>query len=117
MCSTIHSNVKLRAWSLICNEKLIVLFCHATEKFEAISCARRCRSSRLTRWWTQNNNLKKWRAEEEERHKGLVTPQKCEFNSYLVDTDPNLEQHGALKAPAENPSCLQTTLAWQKPMC
>jgi hypothetical protein len=45
-----------RAWSLIRNEKPIVLFerhCHATEKSEAIACARRCRSSRLTRWWTQ----------------------------------------------------------------
>jgi hypothetical protein len=44
-----------------------------TEKSEAIACARRCRSSRLTRWWTKKNNRKKWRAEEEERHKGLLT--------------------------------------------
>jgi hypothetical protein len=44
------------AWSLIRNEKPIVLFerhCHATENSEAIACARRCRSSRLTRRWTQ----------------------------------------------------------------
>jgi hypothetical protein len=53
--------------------KAIVLFerhCHAAEYAEAITCARRCRSSWLTGWWTQNNNWKKWRAKEEERHKG-----------------------------------------------
>jgi hypothetical protein len=41
---------------LIRNEKPIVLFernCHVTEKSEAIVCARRCRSSRLTGWWIQ----------------------------------------------------------------
>jgi hypothetical protein len=37
-----------------------------------IACARRCRSSRLTRWWTKKNNRKKWKAEEEERHKGSL---------------------------------------------
>jgi hypothetical protein len=63
---------------LIRNEKPIVLFekrhCHATEKSEAIACARRCRSSRLTRWWTQKRLIGiKWRAEEEERHKGSLT--------------------------------------------
>jgi hypothetical protein len=44
------------AWSLIRNEKPIVLFerhCHATEKSEAIAFARSCRSSRFTRWWTK----------------------------------------------------------------
>jgi hypothetical protein len=44
------------ARSLIRNEKPIVLFerhCHATEKSEAIACARSCGSSRLTRWWTR----------------------------------------------------------------
>jgi hypothetical protein len=58
-------------WSLIRNEKPIVLFeknCHATVKSEAIACARRCRSSLLTGWW------KKWRAEGEERHKGSLIP-------------------------------------------
>jgi hypothetical protein len=67
------------AWSLIRNEKPIVLFerhCHATEKSEAIAYARRCRSSRLTRWWTKKNNWKKWRAEEEERHMGSLTQKK-----------------------------------------
>jgi hypothetical protein len=62
-------------WSV--TKKPIVLFeghFHATEKSEAIACARRCRSSRLTRWWTKKNNRKKWRAEEEERHKGSLTP-------------------------------------------
>jgi hypothetical protein len=48
--------VTWRAWSLIRNKKkTIVLFernCHLTEKSEAIACASRCRSSRLTRWWT-----------------------------------------------------------------
>jgi hypothetical protein len=51
-------------------KKPIVLFerhCRATEKSEAIACARRCRSSRLTRWWTKKNNRKKWKAEEEEK--------------------------------------------------
>jgi hypothetical protein len=56
------------------DQKPIVLFerhCHATEKSEAIACARRWRSSRLARWWTQKRiSRKKWRAKEEERHKG-----------------------------------------------
>jgi hypothetical protein len=57
-------------------KKTIVLFerhCHATEKSEAIACVRRWRSSRLTRWWTKKNNQIKWRAKEEERHKGSLT--------------------------------------------
>jgi hypothetical protein len=57
-------------------KKNIVLFerhCHAIEKSEAIACARRCRSSRLTGWWIQKNNRKKWMAQEEERHKGSLT--------------------------------------------
>jgi hypothetical protein len=69
----------LKEWSLISDEKPIVLFerhCHATEKSEAIACARRCRSSRLTGRWTQKNYQKKGRAEQEERHKGLATPKK-----------------------------------------
>jgi hypothetical protein len=53
------------AWSLIRNKKNIVIFdknCYATEKSEAISCERRCRSSRLTWWWTQKKkNQKKGR--------------------------------------------------------
>jgi hypothetical protein len=62
---------------LICNKKTIVLFerhCHVNEKSEAIACARRCQSSQLTGQWTKKNNQKKWRAKEEERHKGLLTP-------------------------------------------
>jgi hypothetical protein len=46
----------IRAWSLIRNEKPIVLFerhCHATEKSVATACARRCRLSRLTGQWTR----------------------------------------------------------------
>jgi hypothetical protein len=46
-------------------------------KSKAIACARRCRSSRLTGWWTKKNI--KWMAEEkeeEERHKGSLTPKK-----------------------------------------
>jgi hypothetical protein len=64
---------------LIRNKKTIVLFerhCHAAEKSEAIACARRCRSSRLTRWWIKKINQKKWRAEEEGRHKGSLTKRK-----------------------------------------
>jgi hypothetical protein len=47
-----------------------------SEKSEVIASARRCLSSRLTRWWTKKNNWKKWRAEEEERHKGSLTQKK-----------------------------------------
>jgi hypothetical protein len=64
------------------NEKTIVLFerhCHATEKSEAIACARSCQLS----WLTTNKVVdpkriigKNWRAEEEERHKGSLTPPK-----------------------------------------
>jgi hypothetical protein len=43
---------------------------------EAIACARRCRSSRLTRCGPEKNNQKKWKAEEEERHKGSLKQQK-----------------------------------------
>jgi hypothetical protein len=42
----------IRAWNLILNKKPIVLFerhCLATEKSEAIACARSCWSFRLTR--------------------------------------------------------------------
>jgi hypothetical protein len=64
---------------LIRNKKPIVLFerhCHATEKSEAIAFARSCWSSRF-----QGNKVvdpkriirTKWRAEEEERHKGPLT--------------------------------------------
>jgi hypothetical protein len=72
----------LGAWSLIRDKKPIVLFerhCHAAEKSEAIACARRCWSSQLTRWWTKKNNRKTWRAEEEERHMGSLTPKKEVF--------------------------------------
>jgi hypothetical protein len=53
-------------------KKTIVLFerhCHATKKSEAIACARRCRSSQVV----DPNRIirKKWRNEEEERHKGF----------------------------------------------
>jgi hypothetical protein len=64
---------------LIHNDKPIVFFerhCHATEKSKAIVCARRCGSSRLARWWTQKRIIGIWKAEEEERHKGSLTPQK-----------------------------------------
>jgi hypothetical protein len=61
------------AWSLTRNEKPIVLFerhCHATEKSEAIACARSCRSSFFG---PKKNNWNKYRAEEEDRHKGSLT--------------------------------------------
>jgi hypothetical protein len=48
-----NNMVTILVWSLIRNEKTIVLFerhCHATEKSEAVACARRCRSSRLKGW-------------------------------------------------------------------
>jgi hypothetical protein len=70
---------------LIRNEKPIVLFerhCHAAEKSEAIACA-----------WNPGNKVvdpkriigEKWRAEEEERHKGLLTQKKkksCEICAF-----------------------------------
>jgi hypothetical protein len=66
------------AQSLIRNEKPIVLFernCHAIEKSEAVACARRCWPSQLTRWWNKKRIVgKKWRAKEEETHKGPLTP-------------------------------------------
>jgi hypothetical protein len=40
---------------------------------EVIACARRCRSSRSSGWWIQKKkNWKKWRVNEEERHKGSL---------------------------------------------
>jgi hypothetical protein len=58
-------------------KKTIDLFerhCHVTEKSEAIACARRSRSSRLTRCWTKKRIIGKiMRAEKEERHKGPLT--------------------------------------------
>jgi hypothetical protein len=47
---------------------------HVTEKSEAVACARRCRSSQLTGWWTPKEESEKYRAEVEERHKGSPTP-------------------------------------------
>jgi hypothetical protein len=44
------------------NKKTIVLFerhCHATEKSEAIACARSCRSPWVTRWWTLKRIIEK----------------------------------------------------------
>jgi hypothetical protein len=70
----------LRAWSLICNKKTIGLFerhCNATEKPEAIACARRCWSSWLTSGRYKKNNRKKWRVKEEERHKGSLIQNEC----------------------------------------
>jgi hypothetical protein len=52
------------------NVVLIERHCRATEKSEAIACARRCGSSRLARWWTQKRITGKRRPEEEERYKG-----------------------------------------------
>jgi hypothetical protein len=47
----------------------------ATEKSETIACTRICRSSLLKGGGHEKYNWKKWRAEEEERHKGsLITP-------------------------------------------
>jgi hypothetical protein len=34
---------------------------------------RRCWSSQFKRWWTRRRLIGKWRAEEEERHKGSLT--------------------------------------------
>jgi hypothetical protein len=66
---------------LIRNEKPIVLFerhCHSTEKSEAIACARSCRSSYIVNKVVDPKKIivEKWRAKEEEKHKGLLTPKK-----------------------------------------
>jgi hypothetical protein len=69
--------------------------CHATEKSEAIACARSCWSSQLTGWWTQKEKLEKWW----ERHKGPLTPpppkKKCS------NTDPGLPEDGSPLLPLE----------------
>jgi hypothetical protein len=61
-------------------KKPTVLFerhCHATEKSEAIACARSSRSSWLNKVVDLKRIIgKKWRAEEEERHKGSLTQKK-----------------------------------------
>jgi hypothetical protein len=36
-----------------------LLYIYATEKSEAIACARSCRSSWLTRWWTRKDKSEK----------------------------------------------------------
>jgi hypothetical protein len=42
--------------------------------FEKTACARRCRSSWLTGWWTQKRIIgTKCRADEEEGHKGPLS--------------------------------------------
>jgi hypothetical protein len=52
---------------------------------EAIACARRCRSSRLTGWWTRKEQSEKWRAEEEEKHEGSLTPKNVQFAGCFPD--------------------------------
>jgi hypothetical protein len=76
-------NVWIRLWSLIHNEKPIVLFerhCQATEKLEAIACARRCRSSRLTRWWTQKEQSEKMEGQGGVEAQGVADPKKCLYS-------------------------------------
>jgi hypothetical protein len=54
---------------------------NATEKSEAIACTCSSRSSRLKGGGHEKNNWKKWRANEEERHKGSLethTQKNCE---------------------------------------
>jgi hypothetical protein len=41
--------------------------------------ARRCRSSRLTRWWTKKNNLKKMEGQGGGEAQGVADPQKKIF--------------------------------------
>jgi hypothetical protein len=47
--------------------------CHVTEKSEAITYARICGHLGKQGGGSKKNNQKKWRAKEEERHKGLLT--------------------------------------------
>jgi hypothetical protein len=82
---------RIRAWSLIRNEKnncslWETLPCNRSQRPLHIACARRCRSSRLTRWWTKKNNRKKWKAEEEERHRGRWTKKKV-LKEYHVSAE------------------------------
>jgi hypothetical protein len=51
---------------------------------EAVACARRCRSSRLTGWGQEKNNCKKWWVKEEERQKGSLT-EKNKKNNAVAD--------------------------------
>jgi hypothetical protein len=64
----------------VCRNSLpIVLFerhCHVTEKSEAIAHARRCRSSRLTRWWTQKRIIRKMEGRGGEEAQGVADPPK-----------------------------------------
>jgi hypothetical protein len=50
-----HFNVGRGVWSITKKNVLCERNCHVTEKSEAIACARRCRSSQLTEWWTQKD--------------------------------------------------------------
>jgi hypothetical protein len=76
-CPVLGKKVCLsKAWSLIRNKNNCSLWYdnyHVTVKSDAIACARICRPSRLTGWWTRKKNIReKWRAMGEERHKGLL---------------------------------------------
>jgi hypothetical protein len=47
-------------------------------------------SSRLTGWWTKKRIIRiKWRAEEKERHKGLLTPPPQKKKSTSFNTSDN----------------------------
>jgi hypothetical protein len=74
----------IRALSLIHNKKTTVLFerhCHATEKPEAHCMCKELPVVPVNKVVDPKRVIrKKWRAEEEERHKWLLTPQKCRTN-------------------------------------
>jgi hypothetical protein len=63
-----------------------------TEKSEAIACARSWRSSRLKGGGHEKNNRKKWRAEEEERHKWSLT-----IKNFLINTSYLIPKHLGLQ--------------------
>jgi hypothetical protein len=44
---------QIRVWSFIHKKLFSLRNCHVTVNSEAIACARRCQSSRLTVWWTR----------------------------------------------------------------
>jgi hypothetical protein len=48
--------------------------CHTTVKSEAIACARRCRSSWLTGWWTRKRRIKKMEEQGGEEAQGVADP-------------------------------------------
>jgi hypothetical protein len=59
--------------------KKLKCFSRATEKSEAIACARRCQSSRSTGWWTRKEQLEKMESKGGGEAQGVPDPPKKEM--------------------------------------